>query len=280
MNYETSKNEPETLSADDLKVGEMCRTLERIEAPKDFDFKLTARIANAKASDFAPRRRFIPALSYALPALALILVLGLLAYNGGFFPAGNNSAVAVSPVAPQTVDLPQNRAVSNFTPSSETANANAAVLPLNQDSPKPKEIAVSQQKKSETEATRRRPENVGGGSTLQSLTNSRTIMPRFNIPPSVPQNSQTDENPNPITVSEVLSQMGINANFDNGKWSVKSVTPNSLGDSSGVRQNDVIEEIDNQTVSGTTAFNKIVNGKTVTVTRGGQKIVIQLRNKQ
>ena len=100
------------------------------------------------------------------------------------------------------------------------------------------------------------------------------------MPRSVPQNSQDNEASNPLPVREVLSQNGINADFENGRWTVKSVTPNSLGDSSGVKQNDVIEEIDNQPVSGATVFNKIVNGKTITVTRNGQKSIIKLRNKQ
>ena len=280
MNYETSNNETEILSADELKVGEMCRALKAVEAPKDFDFKLKARIANAKPGDFAPRRAFIPAMRYALPALALILVLGLLAYNGGFFSAGNNSAVAVIPVAPQNVEMPRNNEISSFAPSPETANANTAVVPLNQDLPKPKEVAVSQQKKPETGATRRPKENLGGGSTDQALTNFQPITPKFNSSPSVPQNSQDDETPRTLPVRDILSQMGFDADFDNGKWTVKSVTPNSLGESSGVKQNDVIEEIDNQPISGTTVFGKTLKGKTITITRSGQKLVIQLRNRQ
>lgn len=281
MNNENSNNETEILSADERRIGEMCRTLKRAEAPKDFDFKLKARIANAKASDFQPRRRFIPAMTYALPALALILVLGLVAYNGGFLSSGNSvSTIAGSPLAPQSVTPPENSAVSSFAPSDQTANVNAAVLPFIQESTKPAEVAIRQTKKPETGLMRRTKENETGGSIDKSAKKVQVIEPNFGLLPIVPQNSQDNEAANPIPVREVLLQNGINVDFENGKWTVRSVTPNSLGDSSGVKQNDVIEEIDSQPLSAATVFDKIVNGKTITVTRNGQKSVIKLRNRQ
>lgn len=279
MNYETPKNETETLSADERKIGEMCRTLKQVEAPKDFDFKLKARIANSKAGDFAPRRRFIPAMRYALPALALILVLGLLAYNGGFLSPGNNSTIAGSSFAPQNTSQPQNDTVSSVAPPTTSTNANTTALPATQDSPKPDQVAIIQPKKASVETPRRPKENENGGSTDKSQKETPLLIPQF-TPRSLPQVPQDEESTNPIPVREVLSVNGINAAFENGKWTVKSVTPNSLGDSSGIKENDVIEAIDDQPVSGTTVFNKIVSGKTITVTRNGQKSVIKLQNKQ
>lgn len=279
MNYENPNDETEILSADEQRLREMCRTLKKVEAPKDFDLKLKARLADSKANDFQPR--LVPVLlRYALPTLGLILILGLLAYNSGFL-SSNNPLVAESSVAPQTATtLPQNSAVSSFTPSEQTPDNNTAVLPLNQELPKPNEVVVRQPKISELEASRRPKENETGGSTDKSQKKAPIIAPKNNMPKTLPQNSPDSETSNPIPVREVLSQNGINADFENGRWTVKSVTPNSLGDSSGVKQNDVIEEIDNQPVSGATVFNKIVNGKTITVTRNGQKSRIKLRNKQ
>ncbi len=279
MNYENPNNETEILSAHDEKLRKMCRTLKSVEAPKDFDFKLKARIANSKAGDFQPRSRFFPAMRYAMPALALILVLGLLAYNGGFL-SSNSSTIAENSFAPESVTPPQTDAVSSFTPVEQASNTNSAVLPLTQDSPKPDQVAVRPPKKSDAETTRRPKENETGGSTDQALTNFQTITPKYDMPVIVPQNSQDKEAMNQIPVRDVLLQMGFNVDFQNGKWTVKSVTPNSLGENSGVKPNDVIEAIDDQPVSGATVFNKTVNGKTITVTRSGQKVIIELRNKQ
>lgn len=281
MNYENPNNDTEMLSADEQKLREMCRTLKSVDAPKDFDFKLKARIAARKATDFQPRRRFVSALRFALPALALILVLGLLAYTGGFLSSNGNPLIAESAVAPPTNGATaQNSAVSSFVPPNQTANVNSSVVPSTQTLPKIDEVAVHQPKKANAAATRPSQENQTGGSTDQSQKKAQIITPKNNMPRVVQQNSPDNDSPNPIPVSEVLSQNGINADFENGKWTVKSVTPNSLGESSGVRANDVIEEIDSQPVSGATVFNKIVNGKTITVTRDGQKSLIKLRNKQ
>ena len=73
---------------------------------------------------------------------------------------------------------------------------------------------------------------------------------------------------------------GINADFENGKWKVKSVTANSLGESSGVMKDDIIEAIDNQSLASEIIKSKTFSGKTITVTRNGEKLQIKLRNKQ
>ena len=102
----------------------------------------------------------------------------------------------------------------------------------------------------------------------------------WNFQKTLPQNPQNVENPNSISVKDVLSINGINADFENGKWTVKSVTANSIGESSGVKENDIIEAIDNQPLSGETINGKTFSGKTITVVRNGGKSQIKLRNKQ
>ena len=92
MSYQEIKNEPEILSADDQKLREMCLSLKKIDAPANFDFRLKARIAGSRKSDFQPR--FGWAFRYALPALALIFAFVFLAYNSGFFTSENKTVVA------------------------------------------------------------------------------------------------------------------------------------------------------------------------------------------
>ena len=50
--------EGEILSVGDVKVQQMIKNLHRVDAPKDFDFRLKARIANAKSPIFS--RAFCP----------------------------------------------------------------------------------------------------------------------------------------------------------------------------------------------------------------------------
>src|SRR5215213_7574369 len=134
MIYEKSQNETEILSADEQKLREMCLSLKKVDAPKDFYFKVKARIAGAKPSDFQPRFGF--AFRYGLPALALILVLGLVAYNGGFLSSNNSPSVVRSSVAPPNPELPQNTAVSSFPPPEINKQSDNNVAVSNPDSQK------------------------------------------------------------------------------------------------------------------------------------------------
>lgn len=276
MNYDKSHNETENLSADERKLRELCRALKKTDAPPDFDFKLKARIANAKPSDFEPRFGF--ALRYALPALAVILVLGLLALSGTFFSSGNNPAVAESAVAPQ--NPPPTVTVSEFVPPVDKQPQGVAAVsntnaPTTSEMPQPQVAGVKNSKKD----LRREKKDPGGGSKDLSLTEDKGRRFDFNANSAVP-NSQNIEQTNPMPVKEVLSVIGIDADLENGKWKVKSVRANSISESSKIRENDVIEAIDNQPLSPETVFTKTVKGNTITVMRGSERLQIKLLGKQ
>lgn len=281
MNYDKSPNETEYLSADEQKLREMCRSLKKTDAPPDFDFKLKARIASAKPSDFKPKFGF--ALRYGIPALAVILVLGLLAMSGTFFSSGNNSMVADSAVTPQNPATPQTEAVSNFVPpvapqpegAAAVSNTNVAKTPEKSQS----QIAGVQNAKRDLRKVKK--DSDGGGSTVFSLTKDtpRQLDLNSNSNVSVPKPQNTDQ-ANQMPVKEVLSRIGVNADLANGKWKVKSVSANSLGESSNIKENDVIESIDNQPLSTETIKGNSSGIKTLTITRKGEKLQIPLRGKQ
>ena len=280
MNYEKSQNETENLSADELKLRELCRSLKKTDAPHDFDFKLKARIANAAPSDYKPRYGF--ALRYALPALAVILVLGLLAFNGAFYSPGNDPSIAAGSVAPQnsaSSASPQNTAVSNSVPAPFVKEPESVATLSNTDVPQTPERSQPQvaDARNPKKDLRREKKDSGGGSKVLSLKPNEQF--RFNSNSVVPK-PQNIEQANPMPVKDVLSQIGVDADLENGKWKVKSVRANSIGESSNIKENDVIESIDNQSLSPQTVFTKTVKGNTVTVTRNGAKLQIDLRGKQ
>ena len=66
--------ETEVLNADEQNVARLLLGLKRVDAPKDFDFHLKARIANATPAVLRPVR-FFPVLKYGVP-LALFLLIG------------------------------------------------------------------------------------------------------------------------------------------------------------------------------------------------------------
>ena len=219
MNYEKSQNETENLSADELKLRELCRSLKKTDAPHDFDFKLKARIANAAPSDYKPRYGF--ALRYALPALAVILVLGLLAFNGAFYSPGNDPSIAAGSVAPQNSASsapPQNTAVSNSVPAPFVKEPESVTVVSNTGVPKTPEKTQPQFAGLQNPKAGSQKKDSGGGSKVLSLKPNEQF--RFNSNSVVPK-PQNIEQANPMPVKDVLSQIGVDADLENGKWKVK-----------------------------------------------------------
>jgi hypothetical protein len=282
MSYEEPTTETESLSADEQKVREMCISLKKINAPKDFDFKLKARIANHQPGDFQPRFGF--AFRYALPALAMIFVLGFLAYNSGIFSSSNKNPV-VAQSSPETKDqsAPQNTVVSTFSPpeKKEPTNENSAILPSIQQTSKPSEkqqVAENDLQKSKKVLVNGKKDSFTG-SKVSALKEDKTIQQNINSN-TTPQKPQNIVKVTPMPVKEILGQFGIDAVFEDGKWIVKSVVQNGVGESSGIKEKDIVEAIDNQTVSNQPISAKTLNVKNITVSRGGKKLEIKLRNKQ
>jgi len=96
MSNKNFKNEEEILSGDDEKVRQMLGDLKRVDAPKDFDFRLKARMAAADPRAFQPR--LFPFLRIAAPLGLAVIVLAFFVING-LFSVNNES---VEPVALQS----------------------------------------------------------------------------------------------------------------------------------------------------------------------------------
>ena len=97
-------------NAEQTRVWQVIEHLETVDGPKDFDFRLKARIANAKPTDFQPR--FLPALRYVLPLSLAVLVFAFVVFNSGYF-VGYNSAPQVAEKNPPTIE--------NLNPSSNSS---------------------------------------------------------------------------------------------------------------------------------------------------------------
>ena len=85
--FKNKAEEIETLNADDEKLRQMLGGLKKVGAPKNFDFHLKARIANAKPEDFR-KPLLLPWLRYVLPLCVIVLLAGFAIFNLSF-SAGN-----------------------------------------------------------------------------------------------------------------------------------------------------------------------------------------------
>lgn len=278
-------------SREQAQVWQMIDGLSRVEAPKNFDFHLKARIANASASDFKPR--FLPVLRYVLPLGAIVLVFSLIVFNTLFLndktgvPQVAESSVPVSlekENTPNQISIGQADLANNLqTPANENP------VSINSDAGKqPKQSII---KREETEfAAVKSPKNVPASAipkaSQENFTGSRdfssTTAPE-KLPKGLNANKKIDPAPNvsgvkTITTAQVLSELGIETVLENGKRMVRAVRQNSLGEMSGVKNGDIIEAIDGKKLTDEFASGKKIEGKTLTVTRGTEKVEVPLRN--
>lgn len=271
------------------KLWEMLGGLNRIEAPKDFDFQLKAKIARAKPSDYQ-QTGFFPALRYILPLSALLVLLSVVALSGLYFVDKNtNAPVAVTetpnPVA--NVNLPVNSSVApnevteeinpliNDAPIFESTNTPLKVLP------KKPEVAQNDKEGGSKDFSNEKPKVIsriekdsGGGSSDKAGTNPEVLTPRGVNPNQKPETMVT---PNVSTTTDLNGLLGITG-IKTESSKVISVEKDSFAERSGVRVGDVIEAVNGKEITGDSLRSEQKNVKTLTVLRNGERkeIVLQI----
>ena len=270
-------NTDEILSLEDEKVQKMIGDLKRIDAPKDFDFRLKARIANATSTDFQPR--FLPVLRYILPLSTILVIFAFVVLNGLYFP--DNQAVSqVAETVPPTQVEQKSPPIMPFVDERVVAKDENLVvedLPIKKDikslADKPQFIAVKSPTAKLKKNLSEKIDNSGGSRDSASTVPPINYTPKgTNLNPIVenPPNTKTLK---PLNAQEILSQLGIEAIFTDAGWKVKSVKQEGLG----VKVGDVIEAIDGEKLTDKPLSAKTVEVKKLTIMRGAEKIEISLR---
>jgi hypothetical protein len=119
----------------------------------------------------------------------------------------------------------------------------------------------------------------GGGSLERSLTPANTILPPgFQSANPSRENRNANDGQADIPIQDVLQILGINAEFSGDGWKVGSAVANGAGYRAGIREGDVIEAIDGQTLTRDTKFKNGFNGKTLRVRRDRKSISLRLGN--
>ena len=265
MGSQNGMDELEVIDADTQKVIAMVGALPRVEAPSNFEFRVKAGIAKGSPSRFA----FLPVLKTAAP-LALILVVvgfGLLYYQTQT-PTGtqinpiNNIAEVSAPVSapPRSSDpAPAEQPSVVTAPPRETtpSRADRVSVPVTHRSTSSSSTNANQ-----------------GGSVDRILHKGNVIMPPGTESVN-PQNLNANTAGTPsasLPVREVLGMFGVEGDFADGGWKVRSVKDNSLGSRAKIAAGDVIELIDGQAVKNET---KLKGGaKAFTVRRDGKLITL------
>ncbi len=269
-----------------------------VEAPKDFNFRVKARIANSKPRDFQPS--FLPVLRYVLPLSVVGLILAFVIFNG-FYSFNDKTVPQIAETnfqAPiqkenQPTKVLENEQIASVDKSPTLDNEKSVSGDLNVK-PQPIEnkkelktlkggtqfVAANSVKKPQPKIARDNEKNSVGSQTSDLASKA----PRIFTPKGIPNSNQTTQNPpsfenkSSITAEQILSQLGIESVSENGQRKVKKVSANSVGEHSGVKVGDVIEAIDGEKLTNEPIRAKTIEGKKLTITRGAVKIEILLHN--
>ncbi len=272
-------------SSEQTRVWQMIDVLPRVDAPVNFDFRVKARIANSKSADFQPR--FFPVLRYVMPLAAVVLLLGIIAFNANYFLGDNAPQVAVT-VPPTSIEKETTASNSSLTnlnilPAVEDeslvasqSNTNAVFVKDIQET----QIAAVNSKKEQRTETPKKNTKESDGVMSRDITVSE---PKITLPLGLDPNRKIETAPNTdntkfFTAEEILSFLGVEIVLQNKNHTVKSIKQNSLAERSDVKVGDIIETIDGKKISDEPMRSKTVAVKKLTVLRGAEKIEITLKN--
>lgn len=275
-------SETEILSVDDEKLRQMCKGLKKINAPKNFDFHLKARIANANPEDFQTAS-LIPFLRYLLPFSVVVLLAVFVGFNI-FLTSKNNEELAKTVQPQQLQEMP---IISPQVASNPTVTANYSPTPAN--------FVVTEDKTTATANTGKR---AASSDASVSQNGKKEVLPKYKDDDktlSRDMASGTGEilTPNGITLSEInkptvftaksadsikqiFDFIGITAVLESEKWKVTAVDGNNMAARAGIKVGDQIEAIDGHKLGGATVTNQSFNVKVIQIIRDGKNISLEM----
>ncbi len=285
MNRDSLKNnlnEQENLSADEQKISRLIGGMEKVSAPKDFDFRVKARISAAKENNFQPS--VWRTLRYALPLTATLVIAAFVMIQGGLFSQTDKQSPVVenqNPLQPvKSESLPSNIEMAETSNSAVEVNKKEDQIP---------DSFVSESNQANTITakipSKKTDKNLPLVLPKVEQPNSRDITVRESnvniLPEGIPGNTASlnkdfSQN-NSVTAREILNFIGVETENEGNKMRVKSVKENSLAGRSGVQTGDIVEAIDEQRLDQKNLSPKFKGGKTITVTRDNKVLEIELK---
>ena len=242
VNEEKNMQEPEHLD-----VARLIGTLNRVQAPKDFDFHVKARIAKGRPVE--RRSSWLPvSVRYAMP---LVLLLAIGSYFGfrSMYSAGEANVPVVA-YAPSQAVVPVTDAVTSQPEAVRELPAGQTVAEVKTPDQGNKVVKTVQKTPVTKDVKMEKP---GGGS--------------FEIggssPKVIDQTTIDDNDPVPpkkvlVSASQFLASVGISASSSGSGGRIQSVSGSAA--SAGIQAGDVIESVNVQT--GTVRVRR--DGKTIT----------------
>jgi hypothetical protein len=269
--------------SDEQKIAEMLSGLKRVEAPKDFDFKLKARIAQANPGVYRKTRLF-PVLRFAMP-LGLFLAVGAgILINSSYSDSTSPQIAADAPPAASIVS--ESPVPARGQEEVASSASSGAELPTNVQAP-----VAGQQIASGAAAQRgtlQRPAAAGrttapapaGFSTDRGVNPAPTpiVPPEFRQAPPANSSVRPKDMPvKPLGAREALASIGIEADVEENAFKVKTVKNGTLAGQMGVKPGDKLESIDGKEINDKTVFEDgSFRVKSIRVKRAGSAVQLEV----
>lgn len=283
---QNSDSENEILSAEDEKICRMIGSLKKIGAPKNFDFHLKAKIANAKAEDFQTAS-LIPFLRYLLPLSVVVLLAVFVGFNLVLNADRSNEIAAETFTPPVVVPSPL---TANTSQAMNSFSANAASPPVFAANEKTVAVVVNSTRKEadfeplavSTRSSNTLPKTRRDEEEKIQVKDIASKESKVITPPGISANTATQSNTNGTPKSEntakkFLEFIGVEVIEDNAGWKVTAVSEKNMAFRAGVKVGDIIEAIDDKKLAGEdTTRVQIVGAKVLRVIRDGRKISLEM----
>jgi membrane-associated protease RseP (regulator of RpoE activity) len=268
------------LVEEERALTELLSELPKSEAPASFGQSVRTRIREGEATG----TWFWPAARIAIPAAAMLLIVGFFVMNSDLFvdtsSGEQNAAVGEKPVANvPSSDTQATPEIAQTTDDDAVKDDSSVIEPAPRE---PLEKLKEPQKKSviagKQKSPVKKPNKSKGGSIDsfdQAFEEPETINPpgiepekKISVPKKPPQKV--------FTSAEILATLGLKTVRRNGALIVVSVAKNSAAQRAGVKPGDEIRSIDGNSVGQKPTSKGLVRGQVLGVVRSGEKITIKI----
>jgi len=284
MSYRDLENEK--LSVDEERIRELCGSLKRVDAPKDFNFRLKARIAaHQPPMTVSP---FLAFLKFAAPFGLVILILGTFVFsnlNSREISMVSPSANSYSEVRQDELNLlSENKMPMEIASKTSGPNAESEATVVNTNAVSNRLLTFSTNNTDEIAKSFETPKKNRGnvmeeGGSRDFSSRQSTIINQQNgnnLNQAVPKNNTQNES-NPFTIKQILSAIGIEADFSGSGWRVMSIRKNTLAETSEIKPNDIILTADGISLLREIRQISLIRGTKLSVVREGNRIEIVLK---
>lgn len=237
------------------EISTILGSLERVEAPGNFEGMVRTRIAEKRPTGSTTRPAFLLALKFALP-LILLVVLGAViilsdetSIDQAVVPPVDNSYVKVAEIDQPSGSDDRIATSTNSLRPAPPANRNTNVVRV-EDPPMSEDQALSQ--------------------------DNSTVFPNGVDPRNAIVSNRRPPETGTITPTSVLAMVGITSSCSRNGCLATDVRSGSIAERSGVAAGDLIEAIDNRLIGSTTQLTGTVSVSSLRILRHGRRLTIRL----